>query len=181
METQEKVKNMRIPYSYPLRMSGVIVVFRIIGAQLIIGALSLLITLPLVAFKETIDVYIPILTLYALLTLVLQFFNMLSLVVIFLSWLNTVYIIHPEEIILQKGILHIKENIYPTKRIEEVIVDQGIWGRIFNYGSVTIHSPTYKDELVLQDISQPHTYAEVIRSSESKENVLFLKEKDEHF
>lgn len=181
METKERTENEQIPYSYPIRMSGVITLFRIITTQLFIGFISLLITLPLVAFKETIAIYIPIIVLYALITLVLQFFNMLAIVLIFLRWLNTVYIIRPDEIVVQKGILHIRENIYPTKRIEEVVVDQGLWGRIFNYGSVNIYSPTYKDELVLQDISQPHTYADVIRRSESKETVLFVKEKVRNF
>lgn len=172
-------KSSQIPYSYPIRMSSVIVIFRIIAAQFLIGFTSLLITLPLVAFKETIDVYIPIIILYALIILVLQCFNMISLVIIFLNWLNTIYIIRPDEIVVQKGILHIRENIYPTKRVEEVIVDQGFVGRVFNYGSINVYSPTYKDELVLQDIAQPYTYADVIRRSESKENILFVKEKTE--
>lgn len=168
----EKTDSMR--YSYPIHTSSVIVVFRIIGIQLFVGFLSLLLTLPLIAFKEVITPYIPIIILYAFLSIGIQTINMILLVITFLQWIRMVYIIRPNEIIEQKGIWHIRENIYSTDKIEAVSVDQSIWGRIFNYGTIRIVNPVLNEDLFLEDISDPFTYADVIRQSKSKETIRFI-------
>lgn len=171
-ENEKSVESM--PYSYPIHTSTAVVVFRIIGIQLFVGFLSLLLTLPLVAFKEMITPYIPIIMLYAFLSIGIQTLNMILLVLTFLEWIRMIYIIRPNEIIEQKGIWHIKENVYSTDKIEGVTVDQGIIGRIFNYGTIKIVNPVLGEDLYLVDIPDPFTYADVIRQSKSKETIRFL-------
>lgn len=140
MSTKAKKANDQMAYSYPIRTSTAIVVFRIIGTQLFIGLLSLLITLPIVAYKEVIDNYIPIIMLYAFIQLFIQTLDMALIVTTFLSWINLVYIIRPDEIVRQKGIWNIKESAYSTERVEQVTVYQSFWGRLFNYGTIKIYS-----------------------------------------
>ncbi len=171
--------NKKIPYSYPIRMSTAIVIVRIIGTQFFISVLTLFITLPLVAFKETIDQYIPIIMLYSFLMLCFQMLNMIVIVLIFLRWMRTIYITRENEIIEQKGIWNIKENIYATQRVEEVEVDQSLWGRLWNYGTVKVSNPLLQKDLYLIDIPQPHLYADVIRQSRSKEEIQFIGLKNE--
>ncbi len=161
-------------YSYPIRSSTAIVIARIVTVQVLIGVISLLVSLPLIVFSSFINQYLPSLILYALITIVLQMINMFIIVTIFLRWINTIYIVRQNEIITQSGIWNIQEHKYTTEHAQRVSVEQSIWGRIFNFGTVKIYNPVLGEHVDLCDIPQPHLYANVIKRFENKEHVQFL-------
>jgi uncharacterized membrane protein YdbT with pleckstrin-like domain len=123
-------------YSYPIRTSTAIVISRIITTQLFLAAISLLITLPIIAFTPEISNYLPILMLYAFITLGLQTINMVVIVTIFLSWINTIYIIRQNEIITQSGIWNVQEHHFATEHTQRITLKQSLWGKLFNFGTL---------------------------------------------
>lgn len=165
-------------FRYLIRASVVFLVSRIIISQLVIVAISLAITMPLILFKEEIDNVIHVLALYPLVMILIQGIDATIIVVIILDWVNTIYIIRPKEIIIQKGIWKIREHVYATDHIEEVTVDQSMWGRIFNYGKVKVYNPALHEDVYLDNIPNPNVYARVIRQSEKKEEVKFYPKRE---
>lgn len=161
-------------YSYPIRTSSIIVLVRVIATHMITGLASLLVLLPLIMLQEQISRYLPTLTVYALIALIFQAINTALIVLIFLRWINTIYIVRPEEIIVQRGIWNIEEHKYTTEHIESVTVSQSFWGRVFNFGTLRLYSPSLDETLHLIDIPSPQLYASVIRRAEPKEKVRFM-------
>lgn len=161
-------------YSYPIRTSTAIVVTRVITTQLFLAVISLVVTLPIVTFTPVISKYLPILMLYACITLVIQTINMLVIVTIFLRWISTIYIIRQNEIITQSGIWSIQEHHFATEHTQRVTLKQSLWGKLFNFGTVEVYNPVLGEHLDLCDIPQPKLYASVLKRFESKETIKFV-------
>jgi membrane protein YdbS with pleckstrin-like domain len=89
--------------------------------------------------KETYDVFYQIINKsinYIFLTLIL--FVLLYLVRRILLYLNMEYGITNKRLIIKKGIIRVSVTEIFIDRIESIYCLQGIFGRIFNYGSVCI-------------------------------------------
>lgn len=160
-------------FSYPLRTSLILLLIQLSALQLILGSASLLSRYPLIAIADTIEPVMSAGFLYAVLTIGFQFINLIFVIWMVLTWAQTTFIIRPKEIVIHRGIWRITENAYSTERIEEVDVDQSFWGRLFNYGTLRVYNPMLKVDLLLSNIPDPHTYAQVIKRSQSKEIVRF--------
>lgn len=91
----------------------------------------------------------------------------LTLFIVF-SWLNEYYEITPTKIVYKRGILWRKEDVYdlnprdPAVRISSIGIQQGILGRIFNYGTLFFYDRgTYRYEY-LHYIHNPLRYFEIL-------------------
>ncbi|MBI3261122.1 PH domain-containing protein [Candidatus Berkelbacteria bacterium] len=160
-------------FSYPLRTSLILLLIQLSSLQLILGSASLLTRYPLIAIADVINPVMSAGFLYSVLTIGFQLINLIFVIWMVLTWAQTTFIIRPKEIVIHRGIWRITENAYSTERIEEVDVDQSLWGRLFNYGTLRVYNPMLKVDLVLPNIPDPNTYAQVIKRSQSKEIVRF--------
>lgn len=160
---------------YHLRKSLVILVTRILIAQVITAIITLFITFSYVSLEKIIPSPNLFSFSYASLMIGLQSINLGSGLLIFLSWLRHFWIIKSHEIVEQQGVWSIDEDIFSTSLIEEVKVSQSLWGRIFNFGTLKICNPLLRKDFKMSDISDPHYYAALIRGmSGMKESVAFL-------
>ena len=62
----------------------------------------------------------------------------LTLLVV-LQWLNEYYEIFPYEVVHKAGLIWRKEQRYAFKEIEYIKVEQGVFGKFFNYGTLTLY------------------------------------------
>ncbi len=93
-------------------------------------------------------------------------FSLYLVIMVVLSWISRVYFLTDKQLISRDGIINIKEKIYDLKIIRSVTVDQGLFGKLFNYGDITITTSAsggYNDEISLISISQPEKYREVLK------------------
>ena len=85
---------------------------------------------------------------------VIQIFIIIS---ILLRWLTTRYYIEKNRLIELKGIFSTRERTYDLKNLKSVIIDQGIMGKIFHFGTVSmvITSPNLTEKITLSEIPNP--------------------------
>jgi len=155
-------------YHYVLRQSIVVLVTNLLVTESIVGLIALILRMPIKNFGDQIDTILSSGILYIIASGIVQLLNIGFIIFLTLKWSSTQYIIKPKNLILQTGILTIKEIVYSTERIESISVSQGIWSRIWNYGSVTMYNPLLKTDVILRKIANPYFYAEVFNSHQGK-------------
>ncbi|MFH0776319.1 MAG: PH domain-containing protein [Patescibacteria group bacterium] len=74
---------------------------------------------------------------------------------IFLQWAMEKYIILPDKIRHQWGILLRQTNSWDITNIETGYITEGVVARLFGYGTITFHSPTLETRVVLRDVPSP--------------------------
>ncbi len=84
------------------------------------------------------------------------------MIFIIVSWLNEYYEITPKEIIHRKGLLIKKEERHLLKHIGEVTVEQGIFGRIFNFGTLKLYNWANEKNVYLYLIHNPLKYEHIL-------------------
>ena len=164
-------------YSYYVRQSIFILIIRLILGEAFIGLLFFLVRFPVITNTEPLNFYYLSGIAYALVVAAIQIANIIIILYINLTWLRTTYTVRQKDIIVHRGIIHVTEVEYSTERIETVNVDQGIIGRIFNYGSVRVFNPVLKEDVVLENIPSPYLYAAVIANHQPKEVVRFFPQR----
>jgi uncharacterized membrane protein YdbT with pleckstrin-like domain len=83
-----------------------------------------------------------------------------------MQWVGNMYFITEKYLLKREGIINVKEKIYDMKIIRAVSVNQGLIGRLFNYGDITIRTSAsggYNDEIYLMGIAQPEKYKEIFQ------------------
>ena len=79
-----------------------------------------------------------------------------------LYWLREYYEIKPHEVIYRRGIIGKKEVIFSCKNVQEIEVHQSVWGRIFNFGTISLYNPVLRERFHLRDISEPNEHCQLI-------------------
>lgn len=77
---------------------------------------------------------------------------------VLLHWLNKRYYLERSHLIIKRGIFTVVERVYDLKNIKSVVVTQGLFGKIFHFGSITLEitSPGLSEEATLTEIPHPH-------------------------
>ena len=93
-----------------------------------------------------------------------------------LEWLNEYYEIHPDSVIHRSGIIWRKESRYPLRQIRLIKMEQGIFGRIFNYGTIDPYDWDLSKYASMYMIHNPIKYLKILenlapRASGEKESI----------
>ncbi len=83
---------------------------------------------------------------------------------IVLRWINEYYEIKPGEIIHKYGFIFRKQTVYKYTYIQQIDLQIGFIGKIFNYGTIILASPTIEAGIYLRNIHNPKKYLALIRS-----------------
>lgn len=79
------------------------------------------------------------------------------------EWLEEYYEITPRDLLHKKGHIFRKEQSYPLKHLGVAKVEQGILGRIFGYGSITLFNWVTSKEIVMYLIHNPMKYYYILK------------------
>lgn len=79
------------------------------------------------------------------------------------QWANEGYYLKENELIVRRGIIAKTETAYPYANMQSVTVRQGIIGRLFNYGQISIFIPTIGKEILFSEISNPTVFANTLK------------------
>lgn len=83
-------------------------------------------------------------------------------VFVVLQWINEYYEITPIKIFYRRGIIWRKEDIYDLALVRSIGIRQGIFGRIFNYGTLFIYDRGVYKYYYFSDIHNPLRYLDVL-------------------
>jgi uncharacterized membrane protein YdbT with pleckstrin-like domain len=97
-------------------------------------------------------------------TLLFLALGIFSVVFLVSQWANEGYFLKENELTVRRGIIGKNDTSYPYANMQSVSVQQFLIGRIFNYGQVTIYIPTLGKEIVFSEISDPHAFANTLKS-----------------
>lgn len=95
--------------------------------------------------------------------LLLVLLKIITMCYVVFSWLEEYYEIYPTEVIHKKGIIFKKEQRYLLKHIGSVGLQQGVLGRIFNFGSIKLYDWLLGKDVYLYLIHNPLRYHGILK------------------
>ena len=167
-----------------LRQSHIVLIARLIG-------LDIVITILYVLFRTSITLlhllHVNITDFYGVSIIDIIYFIIITIAeltlgtYIILSWANEEWEIKEGVIFHRVGILHMKEDAYSLKHIGSTTLNQGLLGKIFNYGTIKIFSPYLKRDYYLTNIPKPREIVKMLedevagKNQKHGSNLLFKK------
>lgn len=96
-------------------------------------------------------------------------------VYIVMSWGFEYYEINTLHVIHKRGILFIRKEIVSIRNIEKIELEQGLFGRLFDFGTIKLKGPTLEREIALHGIQAPEYHIELIEDiiRDFRENYLY--------
>ena len=79
------------------------------------------------------------------------------------QWANEGYYLKENELVVRRGIIAKTETAYPYANMQSVTVQQGVIGRLFNYGQISIFIPTLGKDILFSEISNPQQFADKLK------------------
>lgn len=83
---------------------------------------------------------------------------------IIIQWLEEYYEITPVEIIHRNGFIIKKEKAYRLEHLGSLEIDQNIFGRIFNYGTLRLYNWALDKQMYLYLIHNPKKYHKILEN-----------------
>ena len=96
--------------------------------------------------------------LFIILVLIKTFFT----IFIIIQWLNEYYEITTKEVVYRKGLIFKKEDRHLFEHIGSVKLEQGIFGRIFNFGTIRLFNWTREKNMYMYLIHNPSKYINIL-------------------
>lgn len=160
--TEEDGKTQIVVSHITIRQSIFFLHLRLVALE-IISALGLIVFLFVIFSRNLpgdfermiIEFNIPLFILLAVIKLSFTIF-------IIISWLNEYYEITPKEVVYRKGLLIKKEERHLLKHIGEVTIEQGVFGRIFNFGTLKLYNWASERNVYLYLIHNPLKYEHIL-------------------
>lgn len=90
--------------------------------------------------------------------------KMFLIMFVIMQWLNEYYEVNTEEIIHRRGVFFKAEERNRLDHLGLVGIDQGILGRLFNYGSLTLFNWTLEKHTSIYLIHNPIKYLKILQS-----------------
>ncbi len=91
--------------------------------------------------------------------------NLLELLALFyaaIRWHNHYYIVKEDRILTNRGVFLKHQWVFAIRNIESIDLEQGFFGRIFNFGTLYFHAPTLNKKISMWGISSPRRKEMVI-------------------
>lgn len=88
----------------------------------------------------------------------LMWFGLVEVVVMFyaiLRWHNHYYLVRPDKIFSSRGVFLRRQRFCAIKNIETISVNQGLLGKVFNFGTLHLFAPTLNHRIHMFGIGNP--------------------------
>jgi len=88
--------------------------------------------------------------------------KMFVTIYIVIQWLNEYYEITPDAIFKRRGVIFRKEQKYPLSHIHMVVISQSVFGKIFNYGTLSLYDFQRNKYFDMYMIHNPMRYEAIV-------------------
>lgn len=85
------------------------------------------------------------------------------MIYIVVLWVNDYYKISSLELIHKRGFIFKKEEKDLLEHLGALKLDQGLLGRIFNFGTLTLYNWALEQNVVMYNIHNPVRYRDILR------------------
>lgn len=154
-----KKGDLNLNKNYRLRQTGLVLVLRIIFVEVLISGFQFLVNYIIFDPKEFSSTAF---------FWSLRVIEAILLIAVFLRWYFIYYIISTDAVSRHKGVLFKKVETYDLQSIRSLTVFQGLFGRLFNYGTIVMTSPLLKKDVKLKNINNPLRHAQILDSQRLK-------------
>lgn len=136
-----------------------LIFIELLAALFVVGFHTLLFSTDIIssAFGDTQVFNVPF---YILLVLIKSFI----MIVVIMIWLEEYYEITPQEVIHKNGFIFKLEERNKLTHIGSVTIEQGLLGRIFNYGTLKLYNWTQEKNVYLYLIHNPRKYHHILET-----------------
>lgn len=131
--------------------------------------LDILVAIVILVFFTTLCQFLPtesisqrILSYHSLFFILLGILKISLTIYIILEWLNEYYEVTPVKIIHKKGVLWRKEQHYALEYIRTIKLNQSMFGRVFNFGTIDLCDIRRNVVVDLYLIHNPHRYMKIL-------------------
>ncbi len=146
-----------------IRKSATVLLLRLVTFEILAGSLYLLLRIGLRYLDIQFDTAFTLDPLSIVKSLSFIIVEIAVVGFIILEWVNNYYILTPYEIKCIMGIFSRREANYSIKNLQSVSYEQGVIGRLFNFGNVKAFSPALSKEIFLTEVTSPKQVAENIK------------------
>jgi membrane protein YdbS with pleckstrin-like domain len=145
-----------------IRLSIFFLLLKLISIELVAGFVIIIWYVALAFYVTTLQIMHVVIQygfpVFILLVLLKTFIT----IFLIMQWLNEYYEISAKVIQHRRGIIFRKVEEYPTEDIKFVEVDQGLFGRMFNFGTISLLNVRRVEYAQMYLIHNPLRYAQVI-------------------
>lgn len=86
------------------------------------------------------------------------------MIYVIVTWLEEYYELTPTEVIHKKGFLFRQEERYTLDHIGSITIEQGLFGRIFNFGSLKLFDWALEENIYIYLIHSPRKYHNILET-----------------
>jgi membrane protein YdbS with pleckstrin-like domain len=108
---------------------------------------------------------------------ILSMVEMVVIIIMVLRWFNYNCEIRKDDIVQKKGVISSRESVDSFRNFTAVAVHQGIFGRIFNYGTIRLFNPALDHSITIKNVSSPTKYQNLIAERLPQNNMTLLHNK----
>lgn len=146
-----------------IRKSPAILAVKIAIAEITTELLYSLLHFTLYYFADQIEGDLALLS--GLLNIAMSVVAILLFTIIVAMWAAEGVLITKSELVYKYGIINGHHRSYPFMNIQRVEVQQGMLGRLLNFGTVIVHLPVLSEDIRFQDMSNPNAFARQLKES----------------
>lgn len=86
------------------------------------------------------------------------------MIFVIVAWLEEYYEITPTQVIHRKGFLFRREERYTLDHVGSITLEQGLFGRIFNFGSLKLFDWALEENVYIYLIHSPLKYNDILET-----------------
>lgn len=146
-----------------IRKSPAILVIRIVTAEVITELMYSLFHFALYNYVGQTETNIAMLS--GLLNIAMSVVAVCLFAIIVALWAAEGVLITKDELIYKYGVINERRRSYPYTNMQRIEVQQGILGKMLNFGTISVHLPVLSEDISFRDMSNPHDFADRLKGS----------------
>lgn len=158
-----KEKNQTV--TLPIKQSTTFLTLRLFLVMIFLDSIYLLSEIIFLRANLPLEFYNYIKSLFLIAHTIKSLLEIYFILQIVIKWTNGTYLLNGRHLIKQEGFLNSTEKIYDLGIIRSVTVNQGLLGKILNYGDIIITTSAsggYNAQIYLNSISHPEKYEQLL-------------------
>ncbi len=160
----KKSNNYSFDEDYNVKTSIVVVIRKVVLAEIVLASIAFLFNFFVfsggnLVVKTSSTFYIG------------SFFLVINLTIficLFLGWNYRYYVISQDGISSNTGVVFRKTKSIDIPSIRSISINQGFFGRIFNYGTIVLESPVLSEKFYMHYLPTPFRHATLIENARAK-------------
>ncbi|HVA96337.1 MAG TPA: PH domain-containing protein [Candidatus Acidoferrales bacterium] len=145
-----------------IRQSIFFLLLKLVSIELVAGTIIIIWHIGLAVYVNTVALLHLIVQIGLPVLIFLVFLKTFITIYLIMQWLNEYYEISASLIQHRRGIFFRRSEEYPIEDIKFVEVEQGLFGRMFNYGTISLMNVRRVEYAQMYLIHNPMRYASVI-------------------